>query len=74
MIDKVYTLTMKFAYEGETLMGIYKTREGAEDAAMAYMKDSYYGWAADDDNGRLPMVWSSGMYSSLVICDEDLLP
>ena len=30
MIDKVYTLTMKIRHEGETLMGIYKTREGAE--------------------------------------------
>ena len=74
MMDKVYTLTMKIAYEGETLMGIYKTREGAEDAAMAYMKDSYYSWTPDDLTGRLPLVWSSDLDSSLVICDEDLLP
>lgn len=73
-MDKVYTLTMKIAYEGDTLMGIYKTREGAEDAAMAYMKDSYYGWTPDNLTGRLPLVWSSNMDSSLVIYDEDLQP
>ena len=73
-MDKVYTLTMKIAYEGETLMGIYKTREGAEDAAMEYMKDSYYGWTPDDLTGKLPLVWSSNMDSSLVICDEELMP
>ena len=74
MMDKVYTLTMKIAYEGETLMGIYKTREGAEDAAMEYMKDSYYSWTPDNLTGRLPLVWSSDLDASLVICDENLLP
>ena len=73
-MDKVYTLTMKVAYEGSLLLGIYKTREGAEDAAMAYMKDSYYSWAPDDNDGRLPLVWSSNFDSSLEIWDEDLLP
>ena len=73
-MDKVYTLTMKVRHEGSLLLGIYKTREGAEDSAMAYMKDSYYSWAPDDNDGRLPMVWSSNMDSSLEICDEEVLP
>ena len=73
-MDKVYTLTMKVRYEGDTLMGIYATKEGAEDAAMAYMKDSYYGWAADDNNGKLPLIWSSNMDADIWLCDEEVMP
>ena len=73
-MDKVYTLTMRVRYEGDTLMGIYKTREGAEEAAMKYMEGSCYSWTPDDLTGRLPQVWNSNLDADLWICDEDLLP
>ena len=74
MIDKVYTLTMKVRYEGDTLMGIFATREGAEEAAMKYMEESYYSWTPDNFTGKLPLIWSSDMDADLVIYDEELLP
>ena len=72
MMDKVYTLTMKVRYEGDTLMGIFATREGAEKAAMKYMEESYYSWAHDSLSDKLPSIWSSDMDADLVICDEEL--
>jgi len=74
MIDKVYTLTMKIRHEGETLMGIYKTREGAEDAATEYMKDSILGWTPDNLTGKLPLIWSSDLDADIWLCDEEVLP
>ena len=72
MIDKVYTLTMKVRYEGDTIMGIFATREGAEEAAMKYMEESYYSWTPANLTGRLPLIWSSDMDADLWICDEEL--
>jgi len=72
MIDKVYTLTMKVRYEGDTLMGIFATREGAEEAAMKYIEESYYSWTPDNLTGKLPLIWSSDLDADLWICDEEL--
>lgn len=73
-MDKVYTLTMKVRYEGDTLMGIYKTREGAEDAAMAYMKTSVFSWTPDNLTGSLPLSWESNLDATMVLDYEDLQP
>ena len=73
-MDKVYTLTMKVRYEGENLMGIYATREGAEEAAMQYMEGSVFGWTPDNLTGRLPLIWSSNMDADLWLCEEEVLP
>ena len=55
-MDKVYTLTMKVRYEGDTLMGVYATREGAEDAAASYMKTSIFSWTPSRLDGKLPLI------------------
>ena len=65
---------MKVAFETDRLMGIFATREGAEEAAMKYMEESYYSWTPDNLYGKLPLFWFSDMDSSLVICDEEVLP
>ena len=74
MADKVYTLTMKVRYEGDTLMGIFATREGAEDAATAYMEESYYGWTPNNLTGRLPLIWYSDLDADIWLCEEEVLP
>lgn len=73
-MDKVYMLTMKVRHEGDTLMGIYKTREGAEDAAVAYMKDSYFSWTPNNLTGNLPLIWYSDHDADLWLCDEEVQP
>ena len=74
MADKVYTLTMKIRHEGETLMGIFKTREGAEDMATAYMEESVCSWTPDNLTGRLPLIWSSDIDADMWLCEEEVLP
>ena len=74
MADKVYTLTMKVRYEGDTLMGIFKTREGAEDVATAYMMESHYSWTPDNLTGRLPLIWNSNLDADIWLCEEEVLP
>jgi len=72
-MDKVYTLTMKVRYEGETLMGIYKSLESAEDAAETYMEDSVFEWMPLRFE-ELPFIWHSDMDADLVLCDEEVQP
>ena len=73
-MDKVYTLTMKVRYEGDTLMGIYKTRESAEDAAASYMKTSIFSWTPNNLTGKLPLIWYSDHDADIWLCDEEVMP
>ena len=73
-MDKVYTLTMKVRHEGETLMGIFATREGAEEAAMKYMEESYFSWTPNNLTGRLPLIWYSDHDADIWLCDEEVQP
>ena len=73
-MDKVYTLTMKVRHEGDTLMGIFATREGAEETATKYMEESYYSWTPDNLTGRLPLIWSSDLDADIWLCDEEVQP
>ena len=55
-------------------MGIFATREGAEEAAMKYMEESYYNWTPNNLTGKLPLIWYSDLDADLWICDEEVLP
>jgi len=71
-MDKVYILWKIVRFEGQGILGVFKTKERAREFALNYINESPYDWEADEWHDDA--WWNPGMDADLRIQDELVLP
>jgi len=71
-MDKVYILWKIVRFEGQGILGVFKTKERAREFALNYINESPYDWEPDEYHDDA--WWNPGMDADLRILDEIVLP